>query len=130
MTTTNPTTCALREEIEVLHETLTFSFTRALLGAAIFGDLKDKYSDIDRTSAARGILAALIVIGDRLGEILDRVGTDEDEPDSFDDESEDTAAEADDDDTTDDGENRVLLAEKKLAEERRRIAKTILKTLL
>ena len=130
MTTTNPTKDELRAEIEILHETLTSSFTRALLGAAIFGDLKDIYGDIDKRSAARGILAALIVIGDRLGEILDRVDADEDEPDSFDDAPDDTAADADDDDTTDDGEDRVLLAEKKLAEERRRIAKTLLKTLL
>ena len=128
MTTTNPTTCDLREKIECLHSTLDSSFGRAFLGAAIFGDLKDIYGDIDKRSAARGILAALVVIANELGEILNADA--EGEPDSFDDAPEDTAADADDDDTTDDGEDRVLLAEKKLAEERRRIAKTLLKTLL
>lgn len=130
MTTTNPTKDNLREEIEVLHETLSPSFTRALVGIAIFEDLKDSYDDLDSRSALRGIYETLIVIGDRLGEILDQTDSNGDDTDSFDDAPEDTAADADDDDTTDDGEDRVLLAEKKLAEEHRRIAKTLLKTLL
>lgn len=122
MTTTNPTTCDLREEIECLHSTLDSSFGRALLGAAIFDDLKDIYGDIDKRSAARGILAALVVIANRLGEILnaDADADAEGEPDSFDDAPEDTAAEG----------VRLLMAQMNLTDGQRSFVEAVLKTLL
>lgn len=120
MTTTNSTTCELREKIEGLHSALNGTVRSFLFSATLLDEIKGQKDDLDISSAAYGVYGTMSVIADYLGEILDHDDDAESEPDSFDDEPEEKAG--------DDGIS-LLLAEMNLTKYQRRFVERLLKNL-
>lgn len=87
--TTKNTACELRNELEILKIMLDNPFTRFVLTKAMLSDLRKQFTDVEVRSVVLGISGALELMLIHIEKILGEDTAAEEDPDTFDDESQD-----------------------------------------